>query len=275
MKRKFLSLISVTFILIFSLSFLSLAVTAETGDYLRLYDAADIIKDEDETAINEKLNALSEEWNFDFVAHTTSSLGEKDIVSYSDDYFDYNGFGVGADRSGVVLVISMSPKECYISARGEGTKYFDYDDCQLIIDDFYEELKSGEYADVCSIFAESAKNRLDEGRNENTFSYKIRSFISQWQTTVLIPLIIGIILSVITVGAITSKNKSVKMNLSANNYQEKGSLVLTKNEDYFTYKNVTRKPKAQENSSNGSSIGSSKSHSSSSGASHSGGGRSF
>lgn len=274
MKNKISAFTLALLILIMSVSLPVFAAKATTDRVLpRMNDEAGLIDAKSEKKLNSKLDALSEEWQFDFAALTVNSTNGKDIIAFSDDYFDYNGFGIGEDRSGVVLVISMNPRECYISARGEGTKYFDYDDCQDIIDEFYNELTSGNYAEVFNIFADSACNRLDEGRNGKTFSYRWNSFISDWQVTILVPIGIGIVLAIITIVILISGNKSVRKNPDAEAYQVAGSFVLSRSDDYFSHKNVSRTPKAESNS--GGSIGSSGTHTSSSGASHSGGGRSF
>ena len=89
-------------------------------------------------------------------------------------------------------------------------------------------------------------------------------------TLALAPIIIGIALAILTVSALTKNLKSVKQKQSAADYEVPGSLRLTRNEDYFMYRNVSKTAKPRESSS-----GSSGTHTSSSGNSHSGGGRSF
>lgn len=269
MKRRISAFITAVLILLVSCSLPIFAKgTSNVRALPRMNDEANLIDEKSEARLNSKLDALSEEWQFDFAALTVNSSNGKDIISFSDDYFDYNGFGIGADRSGVVLVICLDPRECYISARGEGTSYFDYDDCQDIIDEFYNELTSGNYAEVFDIFADSACARLDEGRNGKTFSYRWNSFISDWQTTILIPIGVGVVLAIITIAILISGNRSVRKNAAAGTYQVPGSFALSRSEDHFTHKNVSRTPKSDSESSGGT-------HTSSSGASHSGGGRSF
>ena len=164
----------------------------------------------------------------------------------------------------------MNPREVYISGCGEGTEYFDYDDCQDIIDVFYDDLTAGNYSAVVSTFIDEAQRYVDFGRNGVPFSYRFRLFLENWKMTVLVPIIAGIVLAFLTVSVLTKDLKTVRKKQSAAEYEVPGSLRLTRNEDYFMYRNVSKTAKPQESSS-----GSSGTHTSSSGNSHSGGGRSF
>lgn len=299
MKRKIFALLSAVLVLTVLCSSFAFSVgTGVTRTLPRVNDEAGVIDSEEVKALNEKYDALSEKWQFDFAALTVNSTDGRDIVDFSDDYFDYNGFGFGENNSGVVLVISFDPRECYISACGEGTNYFDYYECQNIIDKFYSELKSGDYAEVFDIFADEVEKYLD-GTNsvisdgyddydtdDDYFDYDdwgyeqnqggwAATIKREWHTLVLIPVGIGIALAILTVFALTRGNKSVRMNSSASSYQVPGSFVLTRNEDIFTHKTVSRTPRPEPDSNSGGGIGSSGTHIGSSGASHSGGGRSF
>ena len=137
MKKRIFAFIAAVLMLAVSFSFFCFAAQKpETRLVARLADKAGLIDDATEKQLLATLDSLSEQMQFDFVVATVDSTGGKDIVAFSDDYFDYNGFGFGNDDSGVALIISMNPREVYISGCGEGTEYFDYDDCQDIIDVF-------------------------------------------------------------------------------------------------------------------------------------------
>lgn len=278
MKKRVLAFAAAVMVLALSLCVFSLAaVKPETRQVPRLVDKANLIDEADEKRILERLDSLSEQYQFDFVAATVKTTGGKEIVEFSDDYFDYNGFGYGKDDSGVALIISMNPRIVYISGCGEGTKYFDYDDAQEIIDVFYGDLKAGNYATVVDTFIDEAQRSVEFGRNGVPFSYRLQTLLPNWMVTLLAPVVIGIALAFATVSFMTKGLKSVRKKESAADYVVPGSMRLTRNEDVFLYSNVSKTAKVQDNSdsSSGSSYGSSGSHESSSGNSHSGGGRSF
>lgn len=278
MKKRVLAFAAAVMVLALSLCVFSLAaVKPETRQVPRLVDKANLIDEADEKRLLERLDSLSEQYQFDFVAATVKTTGGKEIVEFSDDYFDYNGFGYGKDDSGVALIISMNPRIVYISGCGEGTKYFDYDDAQEIIDVFYGDLKAGNYAAVVDTFIDEAQRSVEFGRNGVPFSYRLQTLLPNWMVTLLAPVVIGIALAFATVSFMTKGLKSVRKKESAADYVVPGSMRLTRNEDVFLYSNVSKTAKVQDNSdsSSGSSYGSSGSHESSSGNSHSGGGRSF
>lgn len=278
MKKRVLAFAAAVMVLALSLCVFSLAaVKPETRQVPRLVDKANLIDEADEKRILERLDSLSEQYQFDFVAATVKTTGGKEIVEFSDDYFDYNGFGYGKDDSGVALIISMNPRIVYISGCGEGTKYFDYDDAQDIIDVFYGDLKAGNYATVVDTFIDEAQRSVEFGRNGVPFSYRLQTLLPNWMVTLLAPVVIGIALAFATVSFMTKGLKSVRKKESAADYVVPGSMRLTRNEDVFLYSNVSKTAKVQDNSDSysGSSYGSSGSHESSSGNSHSGGGRSF
>lgn len=278
MKKRVLAFAAAVMVLALSLCVFSLAaVKPETRQVPRLVDKANLIDEADEKRLLERLDSLSEQYQFDFVAATVKTTGGKEIVEFSDDYFDYNGFGYGKDDSGVALIISMNPRIVYISGCGEGTKYFDYDDAQEIIDVFYGDLKAGNYAAVVDTFIDEAQRSVEFGRNGVPFSYRLQTLLPNWMVTLLAPVVIGIALAFATVSFMTKGLKSVRKKESAADYVVPGSMRLTRNEDVFLYSNVSKTAKVQDSSdsSSGSSYGSSGSHESSSGNSHSGGGRSF
>ena len=63
----------------------------------------------------------------------------------------------------------------------------------------------------------------------------------------LICVAIGIVIGLITVLAMKSQLKSVRMQNQANNYMIPGSMHLTHSADIFLYRNVTRVAKPQNN----------------------------
>ena len=89
---------------------------------------------------------------------------------------------------------------------------------------------------------------------------------------ILVAIIVGFILSFITVGNMKGKLKTVRFKPAANSYMKAGSMNITESRDMFLYNTVTRtaKPKANDSDSEGSST-----HTSSSGSTHGGGGGSF
>ena len=43
---------------------------------------------------------------------------------YADDFFDYNDYGMGEDKSGILFLITMSERKWCISTHGEAIQIF-------------------------------------------------------------------------------------------------------------------------------------------------------
>ena len=263
---KVLSIIFVFALLVSVFSIVSFAaddllVTTSTKRYV--VDDANLLTAVDRINLENKLSALSEELKFDIVAHTTNTLNGKDIEAYSDDFFDYNGYGYGNNGDitkgdGAVLVIDMSTRTMHISTKGFGIRAFSDDDIEYTFDQIESSVKSGNYYNAFVRFADICEYEVTDARK-----FPIGA--------VIFGIVLGLLLSGIPLNKMKNELKSVRMQSSAANYARKDSFNVTSQEDLFMYSNTTRV--YIERSSGGGGGGSS--HSSSSGASHGGGSRGF
>lgn len=94
------------------------AASAQLEEWPRLVDAAELLMPEEISALNEKLDELSIKNGFDITVITLYSLEGQSPQSVADDLFDYCGYGMGSDRSGVLLLHSPEERDWYISTRG-------------------------------------------------------------------------------------------------------------------------------------------------------------
>ena len=88
-----------------------------------------------------------------------------------------------------------------------------------------------------------------------------------------ISLVAGIVLSLIVVGTMKSKLKTVRFQAAANNYVKAGSMNLTESRDIFLYNTMTKTKKEKNDSHSGG--GGSSTHTTSSGSTAGGGGGKF
>ena len=73
----------------------------------RLVDDAGLLSSEEKDELLDKLDEIRDKEDFDVVIVTKESLDGKSPQDYADDYFDYNGYGVGKDKDGILLVLGM------------------------------------------------------------------------------------------------------------------------------------------------------------------------
>ena len=86
----------------------------------RLVDEADLLTDEEEADILEQLDEISERQECDVAVVTVDGLDGKSAMEYADDFYDYNGYGFGEEKDGILLLVSMEERDWYISTCGFG-----------------------------------------------------------------------------------------------------------------------------------------------------------
>lgn len=230
---------------------------------LRLTDSADILTDAEESALLEKLDEVSMRQQFDVVLVTVTDTGAKSLTAYADDFFDYNGFGFGDDRDGVLYLVRVDEDGTYstgnswISTSGLGITAFSDSDIQDLGSSITPDLLLGDYVSAFNEYIETADKQVT----------KVKKF--NFGQSLIFSLIIGLIVAFIATGVMKGKLKTVRRKASASDYLKPGSLQLNGQSDVFLYSNVVRTAKPKDT---GSSSGGSSTHTSSSGRTHGGGG---
>ncbi len=246
----------------------------------RFNDEADLLSDDEETVLNTKLDSMSEAIEFDIAIVTVNSLQGKTPADFADDYFDYNGFGYGANADGALLLLNMGERDWFISTSGYGIEAIG-DDWQYIGNEILPYLSNADYMQAFTQFAYLCEDFVVNGKPVESFSYN--DYVDNYSSIsispeklpiVLIPvsLIIGMIISLIIMFIFRSQLKSVRKKPAARDYQIPGSMAVTMQNDMYLYSRVNRVPK-QTQSSSGSRGGGTRV--SSSGRSHGGGGGKF
>lgn len=271
-----------------------MTATVTAASLPRLDDGADLLTDDEEAVLLAVLDEISERQQFDVVVVTSDSLRGKTAAAYADDYFDDNGFGYGADYDGILLLVSMSEREWWISTSGYGLTAF----TDRGIDDLAEEiltyLGAGDYATAFAVFAQSCdayvtQARLgqpygyddDRGAYDNSYGYddygNVSYEVESSGPPLLAALAVGLIGAFVVTASMKSELKSVrKQNAAA--YLKSDSMRMTDSRELFLYRNVSKTVRDTDHHSSsgrGGMGGGSSSHRSSSGRSHGGRGGRF
>lgn len=228
----------------------AIPVSAETDKEL-LVDQANLLTEAEADKLERELERISDRYDVDVVVLTVNSLGYQSSQAYADDFFDYKGYGRGSNRDGILLLFSTEFKDWWISTSGSCINEFNDDALDRIEDTVLPNLRIADYAEAFTAFAEEC---------EQTLKFDIVKYL-------IIAVVVGLVVALIVTGIFKSQLKSVKFQSGASNYVRPGSMNVTKSQDIYLYKNVSRRPKPQNNGSSGG-------HRSSSGRSHGGrGGR--
>lgn len=261
LKKKFIPFIST---LIFILSF-SLIVKANVNVVV---DEANILSQDEIYKLTEDIQKLREKYNMDAVIVTSNDLEGKSPMDYADDYYDYNGYGLGDNKSGLLLLINMNDRKIWISTSGDAIEYFTDNRIDSIISDISNYLSNGEYFDACNIFLTDIQYYIDNGIPEGQYTYSEEEHTLK---IVLIALGVAAAVAGVTCIVVVNSYKNSK-SVSSVNYVDNNSIVFTKRRDTFV-NTFTTKTKIEKNNSSGGS--GSSTHRSSSGSTHGGGGGSF
>lgn len=257
----------------------------------RIVDNADLLTADEEMYLENKAAHLADTYQMDVVIVTVYSLEGKSSEAYADDYFDYNGYGIGSDYSGVLLLLSMEYRDWAISTCGETIyaltdygiqdvfysisgylsedRYFDAFDAYLdALDPYF-----AAYADSSPIdgYYEGydGPGTYIPGTQEDIVYYDEQPRNLSWYLKkFFIALIIGVIAAGVTLLIMRGQMNTARAQRDAANYTKNGSARITRHQDMFLYSR-TQRTRRQESSSGGG--GGSSVHRSSSGRSHGGG----
>ena len=200
------------------------------------------------------------------------TIGDYTPMEYADDFYDYNGYGYGENRDGLILIIVMDTSDWWISTRGSAIPTFTDAGIDYIGEQIVPYLSDGDYYGAFSRFAEQCVAYIDQANAGDPYdTHNLPKDPFNAVTALVIAVVIGFIIGKIYTGSLKGQLKTVQAQRAAANYVKNGSLNVTNSRDFFLYRNVSKV--ARETSSSRS--GGSSTHTSSSGTSHGGGGGKF
>lgn len=214
-------------LLIALFSVFSVAASAET-DPPRLADNADLLTPDEEAEIIERLDEVSEKWEYDVVIITVDEIGVWSADIYAEQYFYEGGYGFGDDDSGVALLISIGERDWGIYGTGMTDS-----DAEAIGDSLLNDLGDDDFHSAFLTFA-------DEIDRYHSFPF-LRNLV--------ITVVIGLVVALIVTSSMRSKLKSIVRSDYAREYVRSGSFKLNQSRDLFLYSTVSRVRKPKNNSS--------------------------
>lgn len=269
--------------LLTSLLFICTAFLPVFGDYTDNVDDNDGIIGGDIVSLQEQIENIYDNYDLDVVIVATEYVGGKSSQDFADDYYDENDYGVGSDKSGILLLIDLDNRNVWISTTGKAINIFTDDRIDSALDDIVPYVSDGNYYDACQSFIDNVNHYANLGVPDGQYQEDEYGNITYYKPTYLerlkaqitnpITYIISVVVGLIAV-MLASFNQKGKVTVTGATYESKNSFNLRNQNDIFIRKAVTT-AKRPSSSSSSSSSGRSSTHTSSSGSSHGGGGRSF
>lgn len=184
----------------------------------KIYDYADLLTDDEEKKIYDKLYDYTKETNIDVAIITTSDLLGFSIAEYSNNFYDYNDFM----NDGVVFVIYMaeSEPEIYMGNSGDHSgKVFEiYTDLRInqTLEHVYKYIASGNYyqaVDDYVMILDGFYRKSDGNYKVDKEGNVVKSI--PWIEIVILSVALTFIIVVVLVYKLNGKRKS-SINLEKN-----------------------------------------------------------
>ena len=255
--------------------------TPSVDESKKIYDFAELIDEQNEIYLYNKVNEFINNYNMDLVLVAIDdnwTYAEK----YADNFYDYNYFGIGDTFDGILLLIDMDTREMYISTTGKAILMYNDYRIEKVLDEMYNYIQDENYfetfvrgIDKLEYFQ---KKGIPEG-NKNSYIDENGNYVYKAVKTfpLFVFMFISAIVATIVLVIFISKNKLVRKAHDAKDYIDKDTARVLKIQDRFITSHTSRVRINTDSSSGGSSFrnGGSSTHRSSSGRSHGGGGRKF
>lgn len=272
---------------------LTLIPTAIAAQPPKIVDSAGLLSQSEVADLESKAESLADTYEMDVVIVTVNSLGGKSAEAYADDYFDYNGYGIGEDCSGILLLLAMDTREWAMSTCGETIYAVTDYGIQSIFSQIATSLSRDLYYDAFAKYlteldiyfqAYQAKDPIDgiigdydgpgsyyPGTSDDVVHYDEPLTAGDYVIRFLVALLIGAAAGGIGLLIMRGQMNTARAQSGAQNYMTPGSYQLYRHQDLFLYSRTSRMRKPDPNSGGGGSRGGSSIHRSSSGRSHGGG----
>lgn len=246
----------------------------------RVFDNARLMSKSEIDKLEGTIALLKKQYPMDFVILTSNDVQAGRSQAFADDFYDSNGFGMGDDASGILLLIDISNRECTVSSSGQMIRYVTDSRLNTLLDSVASHLSGGKYADAAyaalvqlSVYLANGipggQYNQDEQGNIDRYVKPKAVTLTEAAIALLVGLLSGAALFFSVRHAYAMKGSAYKYDLNKNT-----TVNVTGATDVFLRTQVTRTPKAS--SSGGGGIGGrSSTHSSSSGRVHGGGSRRF
>ena len=285
MKNKFLSFIM--FAMILPTMLFAVPVSAETYETptnhaIEIFDYAELFSETQEEEIVNHIKGLSyADYGIDVVVLTSEEYTGT-IETYTDDFYDYNGFG----KDGILFFVNND--EVYINTVGYSIVAINDEEIDEIINAGWNAFLDYDFVNCIKYMSTDAANYIDIAYNNGYTDSEIDTDVVVPQVpiwkkllTALIPTFLSLMFSGIATAIVLlilnikhnsiSKAKNAKEYFK-NNFKINGSntrFITTNERVYHGY----YRPSSSSSSGGSRSHSSGSSHRSSSGRSHGGGGR--
>ena len=253
------------YLLILFLMFIGINSVSAFDTSTKVYDYAQLLTPTEEYNLKKDIDLFIANHSMDLVLVTVKYHEKSDTMNYADDFYDYNGFGIGSNRDGIIFVIDFTfgYTDIWMSTSGKAINIYTDSRIDDILDNVAAKKNNG-YYEMFDKFIEVSDYYAKQGMpSYNNVSYSDSGI--DFKNILIVSLIVPTVIIIILI----LRNKMVKAATTAAGYLVKDSVIINKRNERFVTTHTTS-VRINDSSSSG---GGSSTHRSSSGRSHGGGGR--
>ena len=229
----------------------------------RIADNAGLLSPQEKANLTELIASIAATYDFDLVIVTETDIGDTRPMDYADDFFDYNGYGLGGDRDGCLFLQVTGSRDYWFSTSGRGIGVLTSTALNKLEASTVKFLKEGNPYEAYRAFLLDWELFLSldaKGRHYN--------FFYRWNVVLVsISWFLALITGLIVVQIWKRSMNTALPQTQAAGYVVPGSFVFREKKDNFLYSTVTREKREDQTPSSGGGV-----HTGSSGRSHGGGG---
>lgn len=236
----------------------------------KIYDFSNILTDEEEQKLTERMHNFTEKYKIDIVILTDNYQYTEDSqnTTFATDFYDYNDFGINYEKyDGVMLFRNTYEQNPYFDAYSFGNAQLYFYDTRLsnTLDYIYDDIHNEAYYSGFNKFIDKMEEYYNEGKltdyyvDESGFLQKQKT-ASYYLKMIGLSMIIALVITGIIIYTLIKKNKMVLKATKATVYMNKEKSKITNVQDNFITSNTTSYVISSDTSSGGghsSSVGSS------------------
>lgn len=229
------------FLILFSV-FLALPLSARS-DLAFVNDGADLLFDFQEESLDAKATEIGQLYNCGVYLVTVDNMadyGYSDIEEFSEYWYSRSGYGIGPERTGIMLILSMADRDYDICAYGPDAHYAftDYGK-KWLAESFLGPFGDDEYGIGFTRYLRSVERLLEMAAEGNPYDVGVK-MKKPLYVSFFFALIIGAVIALISCFTMKAKMGRVKEAAYASEFIPQNGIDITRKLDRFTHTTETR-----------------------------------
>ena len=227
----------------------------------KIYDFSNVLTDEEEQKLTERMHKFTEKYKIDIVILTDNYQYTEDSqnTTFATDFYDYNDFGINYEKyDGVMLFRNTYEQNPYFDAYSFGNAQLYFYDTRLsnTLDYIYDDMHSETYYSGFNKFIDKMEEYYNEGKltdyyvDESGFLQKQKT-ASYYLKMIGLSMIIALVITGIIIYTLIKKNRMVLKATKATVYMNKEKSKITNVQDNFITSNTTSYVISSDTSSGG------------------------